>query len=123
VRIVRFDANDEILPLAIVAEKSAEAQRAVSTSAEQLQLGRRELLLRRRALQAECHERRRSTGEVDISDAVAEIAADIKTAPAREGRGPYGCYRRYGRYGLAAAQDVEIGRQSGRRERQDHQRT
>ena len=98
----------QILPLRVVTDKTAAAERAVARSAQHLVLGRRLLFFERGVGQAVGHQWLRCAGKVGVGLAVADLSAEIEAAPARERRGAYGCHGRYGRYGLAAAQDWKI---------------
>ena len=91
--VVSFDADDQILPLRIVADKTAAVEGAVASSAQHRPLGRSVHVFKGSLAQAEMHQRLCRVGKVCIGFVVTELAAEIETAPAREGRRAHGCHR------------------------------
>jgi hypothetical protein len=89
VRIGRFYTDDQVLPLRVVAEEAAVAERERDASVEDRDAGRMCLLLQRQVAQAEREQRLRCAREIGSGVAVAGRAAGTEAAPAGEGRGPY----------------------------------
>jgi hypothetical protein len=85
VHVVALNTQHQVLPLRIVAEKSAATESVAGAIAEQTQLRRRECLLHNGVLQGVLNTRRRRAGK--IGRPVVEAATNVETAPAREGRG------------------------------------
>ena len=77
--------REQILPLRVVAKKGAAAGRNSASSTEDLKIRGTRLLFDRQVLQAELDQRPRRRGKVGCCAAEADIAAEIKAAPAREG--------------------------------------
>jgi hypothetical protein len=106
VRVGRFDTEDEVLPLSIVAEKSPATGCDRASSTEHFKGGRGRLVFNCQMLQAGMDQRPRRSGKIGCGTAHADIAAKIKPAPAREGGGAdavHRCRRLRG-----AAQDRDI---------------
>jgi hypothetical protein len=92
--------------LRVVAEEGAAAGRYGASSAEHVKVRRTLLLFDRRVLQAEMDQRLRRIGKIGGRAADADVAAEIKPAPAGEGGGS-DCEHRCLRL-ATAAQDRKI---------------
>src|ERR1700758_6786 len=77
-RIGGFNAENQVLPLCVVTEKSAASERAASAFAEHRDAGRMDLLLKGCCAQAEGYERLRGIDEIGGGVVVARHAADIE---------------------------------------------
>ena len=110
--VVGLEAEDQVLPLGIVADEAAETRNIGPGVAKDLESGGHVLRLQHEITQAEAHEWFGGFGKIGPGAAVADLPAEIKAGPAREGRRSDG---------HRAHRDVWviIGRERARRERKE----
>jgi hypothetical protein len=101
--VVRLDAEDDVFPLAVVADEAAVTRITVVPPAEDVPAGNLAALFERRFTQHVGHQGRHTPGEIDFALGVADLGADVEAAPVAIDRG--GWCKHFG-----ATQEVEIGR-------------